>query len=369
MKEMIQELPLSPGVYLMKDSRGQVIYVGKSKCLKKRVQSYFYNNKSHSPKIKKLVHHVKSLEHIVTDTEFEAFLLECRLIQDIKPMYNRRMKNPLGYSYVVLRHKGAWRRLEITNTPDGAGRGDTPCIGPYTASRSSVENALQTIQECCRIACSSQAISASSENTPCLNYSLGLCLGRCLGGEAARQYEAAQDRLTALLQGKDDSLYEEMGRQMLDAAEQFDFEQAAKYRDALEAMKFLLSKKQVIEFAEKNHSIAVYEHLDEHTIKFFLIKNNAVVYSEPCSVASTADLELLLKKVQRLILSYFPGHMESAATGIQREEIDSAQIIYIYLQSSACRYLLVPETWLDEGGQPEMEGALREFLPDPCYEN
>lgn len=86
MKTKIQELPLSPGVYLMRDSQGTVIYVGKSKSLKKRVQSYFYNNKSHSPKVKRLVQHVKDLEHIVTDTEFEAFMLECRLIQDLKPM-------------------------------------------------------------------------------------------------------------------------------------------------------------------------------------------------------------------------------------------------------------------------------------------
>ena len=121
MKTKIQELPLSPGVYLMRDSRGTVIYVGKSKSLKKRVQSYFYNNKSHSPKVKRLVQHVKDLEHIVTDTEFEAFMLECRLIQDIKPMYNRKMKNPLGYSYIVLRQKRDWRWLEFTDTLDEGG--------------------------------------------------------------------------------------------------------------------------------------------------------------------------------------------------------------------------------------------------------
>ena len=173
------------------------------KSLKKRVQSYFYNNKSHSPKVKRLVQHVKDLEHIVTDTEFEAFMLECRLIQDIKPMYNRKMKNPLGYSYIVLRQKRDWRWLEITDTLDKGDHQSSRCFGPYTASRHSLEHAVQKVKECCKIACN-HTPAASSANTPCLNYSIGLCLGKCLGGESARQFDEIMDRFIALLQGTTD---------------------------------------------------------------------------------------------------------------------------------------------------------------------
>ncbi|GAA0135393.1 GIY-YIG nuclease family protein [Paenibacillus sp. YSY-4.3] len=361
MKTKILELPLSPGVYLMRDSRGTVIYVGKSKSLKKRVQSYFYNNKSHSPKVKKLVQHVKDLEHIVTDTEFEAFMLECRLIQEIKPMYNRKMKNPLGYSYILLRQKGDWRWLEITDTLDEGGHARSCFFGPYTAGRTSLANAVERIQECCKIACNHPP-TASSANIPCLNYSIGLCLGKCLGGETARQFDEVMDRFIALLQGADRSLYDGMERNMLDAAERFDFEQAAKYRDGMEAVNLLLSKRQVIEFAEENHSIVVYEHLDEDTIKLFLIKRNVVLHSEQCSVASTADIESLQRRVKVLILGYFTKDIELEAAEVTREDIDAAQIIYSYLQSSACRYLLIPESWVVADEQCELDGALRTFL-------
>ncbi|MGG4555119.1 GIY-YIG nuclease family protein [Paenibacillus humicus] len=360
MKTIIQELPLSPGVYLMRDSRGTVIYVGKSKSLKKRVQSYFYNNKSHSPKVKKLVHHVKDLEHIVTDTEFEAFMLECRLIQDIKPMYNRKMKNPLGYSYIVLRQKGDWRWLEITDTLDDGGQDRSRFFGPYTASRKSLEHALARIEECCKIACNHRPAAASA-NTPCLNYSLGLCLGKCLGGANARRFDEVMDRFIGLLQGNDRSLYDEMEHKMVEAAERFDFEQAAKYRDGMEAVNLLLSKRQVIEFAAENHSIVVYEHLDKDTIKLFLIKGNVVLHSERCSVAARADIESLQQRAKALILSYFTKDTEPDAAEITREDIDAVQIIYSYLQSSACRYLLIPGSWVEADEQSELEAALREF--------
>lgn len=362
MKEKIRDLPVSPGVYLMKDSQGGVIYVGKSKNLKKRVQSYFYNNKSHSPKIKKLVHHVKDLKWIVTDTEFEAFMLECRLIKEMKPMYNRKMKNPLGYSYIVLRQKDGFRRLEITNTLEVKGT-DSPIIfGPYTAGRNTVENAMQRIQECCKITCN-KSLAASASSVPCLNYSLGLCLGMCLGGAAAQQYHEILDRLIALLEGTDRSLYEEMERSMLEAAEQFDFEQAAKYRDAIEAVNLLLSKKQVIEFASENHRIVVFEYLEENLIKLFLIKQNEVLYSGKYSVASSAEIEMLHTRARDLILSYFQGDHRCGINEVSRDEIDAAQIIYSYLQSSACHHLVIPETWMETEGQCEMDGALQQFLP------
>ena len=107
--EKVKNLPSSPGVYLMKDSRGSIIYVGKSKHLKQRVQSYFQNSKNHSPKIIKLVNHLKDFDYILTDTEFEAFLLECQLIKEIKPIYNTQMKNPLSYAYIVIKRR--WQRI------------------------------------------------------------------------------------------------------------------------------------------------------------------------------------------------------------------------------------------------------------------
>lgn len=144
LKEKIKKLPSSPGVYLMKDSLNSVIYVGKSKNLKSRVASYFQNSKSHTPKILKLVKNLRDFDYILTDTEFEAFMLECKLIKQMK---NEYVKND-GNLY----------------------------FGPYT-SKNTIERGIQGIKECCKIFCSNNFQKASC----CLNYSLGLCLGMCLG--------------------------------------------------------------------------------------------------------------------------------------------------------------------------------------------
>lgn len=101
----------------MKDSLGRIIYVGKSKRLKKRVQSYFHNSNSHTSKTQKLVANIKDLDYILTDTEFEAFMLECKLIRELKPMYNRKMKNPLAYTYIAIQTNDNLRRIEVTNNP------------------------------------------------------------------------------------------------------------------------------------------------------------------------------------------------------------------------------------------------------------
>lgn len=355
LQEKIDSLPLSPGVYLMKDSRGGIIYVGKSKSLRKRVQSYFYNNKSHSPKVKKLVQHVKDLDYRVTDTEFEAFMLECQLIQTIKPMYNRKMKNPQSYSYIVVRESGGMRRLEVGNSIEAGA--NLVYFGPYTASRISVEKAIQGIQECFKIACN----SSSANSTPCLNYSLGLCLGVCLGGVAVQEFNEIMDRLIALLGGSDQSLYEELEHKMLEASEQYDFEKAAKYRDCIESVKFLIDKEKVIDFAEQNHNIVMIEPLSDGEFKLFFVKSNNILYSEKYSVERSKS-GTFMAEVQERILHYAEDDHEQQQNAVRRDEIDTAQIIYSYLHHHNYRYMFIPQEWLIEENHGEIESALRKLL-------
>ncbi|MBA9086660.1 excinuclease ABC subunit C [Fontibacillus solani] len=339
----------------MKDSRGEIIYVGKSKSLKKRVQSYFYNNKSHSPKVKKLVQHVKDLDYRVTDTEFEAFMLECQFIQEIKPMYNRKMKNPKGYSYIVVRESDGLRRLEVSNSIDAELH--PVHFGPYTASRISVEKAVQGIQECFKIACN----STSSNSTPCLNHSLGLCLGMCIGGEPVQEYNEIMDLLIGLLDGSDRTLYKDMERKMLEASEQYDFEKAAKYRDYIESVKFLINKEKVIDFAEQNHNIAMIEPLNDGEIKLFLVKRNNILYCEKFSVECSKSGSFMTEVKER-VLHYFEENPEKMRNEVRRDEIDTAQIIYSYLHHNNCHYMFIPQEWLIEENHDEIELALRKLL-------
>ncbi|AHV97947.1 GIY-YIG nuclease family protein [Paenibacillus sabinae] len=355
MKEKIQSLPSSPGVYLMKDSLGGIIYVGKSKNLKKRVQSYFYQSKSQPKKIKALVSHIRDLEHRVTDTEFEAFMLECRLIQELKPMYNKKMKNPLAYTYIVIKVRDGLRRIEIAGEP--AGNDGAVYFGPYTASRHSVERVIQSFLVCCQIACSSAGFNGSA----CLNHSLGLCRGVCLGGEAVDEYNEIIDRFIAMLDGSDRSLYEEMRDRMQRAAERYDFETAAKFRDCIEAFDYILMKEKVIGFTGEDRNIVVIEELDEDRIKLFLIKRSRILYSERISVRG-CDTASLCVKIKTAIYSYFGPDTRLPSSEVSREEVDEAQIIYSYLQRSDGRYLVIPEEWLGSESSAELDDALDTLL-------
>ena len=114
-REKAKQLPSSPGVYLMKDSYGSIIYVGKSKNLKNRVSSYFQESSTRWNKVIKLVQHLKDFDIIQTDTEFEAFILECKLIKEIQPLYNRLMKNPQSYTYIRVVMDRSRQRIELAN--------------------------------------------------------------------------------------------------------------------------------------------------------------------------------------------------------------------------------------------------------------
>lgn len=355
MKAKLPGLPSSPGVYLMKDALGGIIYVGKSKNLKQRVQSYFYNSKSHSNKVKRMVSNIRDLDYRVTDTEFEAFMLECRLIHELKPVYNKKMKNPLAYHYIVIRTMKGLRRIEVTNHPDDAD--NLHCFGPFTANRNTIEKAVQGFKECCKIACN-QSVSGHS---PCLNHSLGLCIGTCLGGEPVKEYDRILDRFISLLEGKDIGLFAELERKMAASAEQFDFEAAAKYRDCLAAFAFLLNKERVILFTEEDRNIILFERLDENTLKGFLIKRNRVLFSEKFEIKDVS-VDRLAREVSTLIQDRLSPNEKIIHTELARDEIDEAQIIYSYLQGRPDNFAFIPESWLENEDSANLEHALKTLI-------
>ena len=352
--EKVADLPLTPGVYLMKDALGHVIYVGKAKQLKKRVQSYFYNSKGHSPKVKQLVKHIRDLEYRLTDTEFEAFMLECQLIKEIKPMYNRKMKNPLAYTYISIVDTAPYRQIEIGYEPSTEANSLT--YGPYT-SRSTVERAVQGIRESQRILCS----SPHSRNTRCLNHSLGLCIGMCGGGEALVRYGEIIEQVIALLNGSGSSIVNGLEARMEEAAQRYDFEAAAKYRDYLGAVSSLLQKEKVIGFTGENKNIVVLEPVDEHTHKLILIKGSMILYRNLLT-AGALDSGQLTDLITTAALEHFRSGSAGAPEEISRHKIDEAQIIYSYLKSSSGNYLLVPQEWLEDERKAELENGINEWI-------
>lgn len=339
LKEKARQLPFVPGVYMMKDNYDNIIYVGKSKKLRSRVSSYFINSKHHSPKVVKMVKSIRDFDYIVTDTEFEAFLLECKLINSLKPMYNKLMKSPEGYVYIKITINENYPDILISkeNHQDG-------CLyfGPYS-SHNTVERAIDGVKESCRIKCNTIGLKKRSK---CLNFALGLCMGMCQGDGVKEEYNKVINRIIDLLNGKDNVILGRLEIQMTKAAEDLEFIEAAKYRDYIGAIDYLISKQKVANYSERNRNIAVLEALYNDEIKFFLIKGNKVIYKEKLSFKETSYEEIKYKII-RSILACLSDTPSGRTRKISKEEIDEAQIIYSYLKNNkACNYTVIPNTWI-----------------------
>jgi excinuclease ABC subunit C len=352
--ETIKQLPSTPGVYYMKDSLGGILYVGKAKNIKKRIQSYFRASANHSTKIQKLVQHVKKIEFTCTDTEFEAFMLECQLIKELKPPYNRQMKNPLSFVYIVITNKEGYFHLTTTTHPNL--RDEELLFGPYTSIKT-VERAILGIQECFKILCK----NPFNNGRACLNYDIGLCIGTCIGGHALEEYQAIMRKMIGLLNGTDFSLIEEMTAMMDSAALDYDFEMAAVYRDYISAIHSLIYKEKVMGFAENMHHILVIEKLGPGFFKYFLIHHTKILYSEKVEYHQE-EMNDIIQILKRKSVIFFSPLKVTVPHKIGRAEIDEAQIIYRYINGGQCHYLSLPNKWLAEENEGQLEAALTKFL-------
>lgn len=330
----------------MKDYTGQIIYVGKAKNLKRRVQSYFQKSKAHSQKVVKLVSNITDFHYILTDTEFEAFLLECKLIKEIKPYFNKMMKTPQAYPYLVIEMNKEYPIMKVASVRNQ--NKHHIYFGPFK-NKHFTERAIRCLKEFLKIQCS----NPSNKSSACLNVSLGLCIGICTG-KAKEQYREIINRIISLLNGTDLSILDEMKQKMIESASRNNFETASKYRDYVEVISRLIKKERVIEFTEKNHPIIVIESLDDSTRKLFLIKGSKVVFNE--------KVDENVERLKPLIIAHVKLNDIHSSHKVNKDELDEAQIIYSYLKSSQCKYLIIPDEWLETSNDALLNEELGDFL-------
>lgn len=233
LREKTAALTGSPGVYIMKQQSGQIIYIGKAKNLKKRVTSYFCRTPNHTPKVAKMVSQVYDYDYIVTDSEYEALVLECSLIKQHKPKYNILLKDDKGYFYIKISDPPYPKiTAEKQNT-----RKDGVYLGPYTSSFVTRE----TVDEVNRVfklpTCHRRFPQDFRKQRPCLNYHINQCMGLCRGKVDAQTYRALIDEAVAYIRSGSEQSVERLTAQMEAAAEQLQFERAAQLRDRIKAIR------------------------------------------------------------------------------------------------------------------------------------
>lgn len=253
LKDKALSLPLEPGVYLMADKHGEIIYVGKAKRLKNRVSQYFQESASHSTKTRMMVSKVDSFETILARTEFEALVLECSLIKRHRPYYNILLKDDKGYPYLRIDTRAEYPVMELVSRvqDDGA-----TYFGPF-GGRFVTQNVIDTIRLTLKLpGCSKQFPRDLGKERPCLNFHMNNCDAWCQLSRSPESYQAVMRQAVMLLQGNYQQVAKEIEDKMLQAAEEMKFEQAADFRDRLRAIESL-GQRQLVTASSMAHTDVV----------------------------------------------------------------------------------------------------------------
>jgi len=232
LQAQVRALPNRPGVYIMRDGEGEVIYVGKAANLRSRIRSYFGSPHSFEPKVRRLVEQIADFEFIVTDSAQEALILEATLVKRHQPFFNVRLRDDKHYPYLKVDLGNPWPRLEITRRvqPDGGSR----YFGPY-ASAGSVRKTLDLVKKLFPWRSCTKAITGKDPR-PCLDYYIHRCIAPCSGYCTKEEYDNVIRQVILFLEGRADEVVKELRQKMAEAAEGWEFERAAVLRDQIHAV-------------------------------------------------------------------------------------------------------------------------------------
>ena len=266
--EKLELLPDSPGVYIMKDEAGKIIYVGKAIVLKNRVRQYFRNNHQHSPKVKAMVAKIADFETIITGSEVEALILECNLIKKHRPKYNISLKDDKSYPYLKVTVQEAFPRVYITRKilRDGA-----KYYGPYTdvgALHDSLKllRRLFPLRTCRRLG-----------ERPCLEYHIKRCLAPCAGKVSHGEYQSMLEEVCLFLEGRTAQVEQDLEKQMFQAAENWEFERAARLRDQLAAVQKIGEKQRIVTGMGDQDAIGMAQSPLGVCVQIFYIRSGKMV--------------------------------------------------------------------------------------------
>lgn len=324
----LKVLPDKPGVYIMKNALGEVIYVGKAKVLKNRVRQYFQSSRNHSEKVKAMVKNIAEFEYIVTDSEMEALILECNLIKKHRPRYNILLKDDKSYPFIKVTTTEDFPRVFVTRNviKDGA-----KYFGPYT-DVSAVYETLELIKKIFPIRTCKRVIKEEDKEgvRPCLNYHIDLCKGPCAKLISKEGYKSIISDITSLLSGKSADILRDLEAKMEKAAESLQFEKAAALRDKINAIKKITEKQKIITSNFENEDfISIYKDEKDVCVQVFFLREGKIVGREHFIIENSADME------DKEIISDFIKSFYGAATFIPKsiyvEDIDEQELLEQWL--------------------------------------
>ena len=325
-KENLKKLPDSPGVYIHKDRLGEVIYVGKAVSLRNRVRQYFQSQKNMDSKVSAMVSHIAEFEYITTATEMEALILECNLIKRYSPKYNILLRDDKTYPYIKITMKEDYPRILKTRRVENDG---ARYFGPYSDA-GAVNRIVDLMGEIYRLKkCSAQRFPKGFR--PCLNYHIEQCRGICTGNVSKAEYRESVNRVAEFLGGSTKPLVNEMKAKLEAAAEQLDFETAAKYRDNIMALEAINEKQRVVLRSDKDMDIILtLKGREDSFIVVFYVRDGKLSGRENFEMHTEGE-ESSGEMISSFIKQYY-GELTSGPKEILTEEaLSDANILSEYL--------------------------------------
>ena len=288
----------------MKNSLGEVIYVGKAKILKNRVKSYFQNSKNHSEKVRVMVKNIAEFEYIVTDSEMEALILECNLIKKYSPKYNILLKDDKFYPFIKITIKDDFPRVFVKRNYDMDGR---KYFGPYT-NGTAVYETINLINKIFPLRTCKLAIRENGEKVrPCLNYHIKKCLGPCGGHVSKEQYGKMISDIIDILSGKDTYITKMLKADMEKAAEELEFEKAAALRDKILSIEAIVEKQKIFKTMEGDEDFINIDFDEKDScIQVFFSRDGKVIGREHFIFENTAN-ESIEEMLEEFITSFYGG--------------------------------------------------------------
>jgi excinuclease ABC subunit C len=329
LRDKTSKLTSKPGCYIMKDKSEKIIYIGKAKNLKKRVTSYFRRGQDHLPKVWKMVSNVYDYDFIVTDSEFEALVLECSLIKQYTPKYNILLKDDKGYSYIRISNEEYPRITAVLQKNDD----NAEYIGPYTSSYA-VKQAVKEANKVFMLPTCSRVFPRDFRKArPCLNNHIKQCMGVCTGRISAEEYRATvKQAVEYIKQGSSESV-ERLTKEMEKAAEELNFELAAKLRDRISAIAKAAENQKIIDADMKDSDIIAISQNSEMACASVIMYRNGRLFDK-------ADFFLGEKEDQAKMREEFILRFYSSKDFIPREilldeEINDYELLQQWLREKS----------------------------------
>lgn len=331
LRAQAMKLPLTPGVYIMKNKHGEIIYIGKAKALKNRVSQYFGSQNGHQLKVRKMVENVDHFDYILVDSEFEALVLECSLIKQHMPKYNILLKDDKGYSYIKIT-RDDWGRMSACFRKDDD---NADYLGPYTGGfsvRSIVDEAVKIYK---LPTCNKVFPRDIGKGRPCLNYYISLCCGPCTGKVSLEEYRQYLLDAKDFITGNSSQTVKELHSQMEQASDNLEFELAAKLRDRINAINRVNSRQKVVSVEVKQQDIfAVAQSPDYACLTVLRFNEGRLFDSESFIFDESDDLPHLRHD---LIVSYYSlGRAVPPRLSVDGE-IESVDVLTQWLSEKAGR--------------------------------